>query len=323
MKFITLFSFAALAAANYAQADTPESRDVSELKTKIAPFRAQMDAGTSQAHALKLDLHGATHEISYEECKQIEAKIAGNYALSPFWATYKNGETFAPLCDWNAQYHSKQDSLAAGMKFFLEPVQTRNQLGVQAAFLVRVAVTRENQVDWYATRETEYLLDWQYKFLQRSERSNFFRSENYDWNTAAINGAGDYFYHSFQGMNGQGVPFDNATYISADGTLNGTWVKRPRRQDHGKETIITRIYQHNQKDWNAYFLMLNSPFGGFYQYQASEWVSHPQNYDDLFEASLADTGVEVCADGSTDMPTSYIHYRPSDTADAWSCGNIW
>jgi len=320
------FLLALLSAINPlpAQAQTSPGLDVTVLKEKVGPHRAQLDAGIERARGIKGNLRGASREISYEDCKDLEAKIEAQYPLSPFRAAFKNGASFSSFCDWNPQSPSKDEAERAGKRYFFEPFAGNNQLGVPAAYIVRILTPKPHGFGRLDSGEGEYLLDSQFRFVEINGRTTYRNQKGFDWDISILAPNGDRFYHSGAEASGdRGFPVEHLIYGSADGTLTASWRKAPRRADHGREIIVTRSMQVNQKNWENQFSILNLINGvQFYQYE-NEWTSRPTAYDYLFEVNLAEGGKEVCADGSSVETGKYTRYGPSDRSDSYACFNIW
>lgn len=315
-----LFSHAAFS-------DGPPSADVAALRQKIAPHRAEIEKGTAVARTLKLRLRGGLHEISFAECKSLEKKIEALYPLSPFHAVYKDGSAYSQFCDWNPEYpepSEAQGDASLKMHYFLDSATDSNQLGVSAAYRVRI---EKPWSGWPKSMqnpgELEFLLDNEYKIIERTTRSSDGRGKTIDWDSVSLDSKGNYFYFIGNGDGAGHGGFQRAFYASADGTLYGGWIQGPRRMDKGSETIITHIFKVQRKDWQDFSLIPTHWMGRYFQYSPGEWVNWPNNADLLDEVQLADSGKEVCADGTSWVGNVYTRYKPTDNHDPWSCANIW
>lgn len=322
LKLLPLLAL--IAGAGSALADNPPpTTDVGILKAKVAPFRPAMDAGIAKARTLVIKKRGASGEISYEQCKEIEKKISDQYPLPVFAAVYKDGSSYSQGCEWNEEHPSKADSVAAGMKYYFETRATKNQFGIQGNYIFRVDRSHNgNIID--PPSEMEIVLDSNYRVIERNWISDNPYGAPGIGDVTAVDANGNLFDHIFDGpLNGKQINFDRAFFTSSDARLNAFYNFGPRRADRGTENVIRRNYNVRQKDWLNASLIPTYWELQFFQYNPNEWSTRPHVYDDLFETSIAETGVEVCADGSSQNGATWTDYKPSDPSDPWTCGNIW
>jgi len=307
-----------LVSLSSAQAGVPHE-DVGILKEKVSTYRSLVDTGVRRAQTLQPTLRAVSRELSYVECKAIEKKISDQYPLSPFFAVYETGAAFSQFCDWDPQ--RPEDGSQRAMEYYFDPVQTTNQMGMPGTYLIKLL--RKNG-SWPRLTELQFLLDGQYRIVERVVRGIDNFGKTVDWDAISMDAAGNYYYRYARGDSSFVVNMERAFFGSADGTLFGTWVKGPRRADRGNEIIIGQMYEVAKPDWRASALIPTHWMSGrYYSYTPGKWTSRPNTKDSLYEVIIVDSGVEVCADGfSTDMG-KVTFYKPSNNQDPWACSNVW